>query len=259
MLHLAHHLARRTSLQNLTWADETPAVPARKAETSARRDQARESPMWAPSNKQQSLDRMEESSRTATRKLPRGRSPRKPPAGPAQTPRGPVETSNTSFGSASTASTTPEPLRKRMQAELQRRSYAPVRGKRAGSSLPPLSAALQTLKVQEASPPATDAQAYDFGEQQKVGLLPSIGQETPRVEAQLNSKLQGSPRLLGRGHSQPPNKPPPRGVGGVEAPKSARRPMPAAMAAAAVSLMPEVTDMRALLGDLDAKHAGSGT
>ena len=147
-----------------------------------------------------------------------------------------------------------------MQAEMQRRSYAPVRGKRPGSSLPPLSAALQTLKIQEASPPATDAQAYDFGEQQKVGLLPSVGQETPRVEAQLNSKSQGSPRLLGRGHSQPPNKPPPRGgVGGIEAPKSARRPMPAAMAAAAVSLMPEVTDMRALLGDLDAKHAGSGT
>ena len=77
----------------------------------------------------------------------------------------------------------------------------------------------------------------------------------------MRPEAQASPRLLGRGLSQPPRKPaaPTQGHK-AEAPKSARRPVPAAMAAAAaVSLMPEATDMRALLGDLDAKHAGSGT
>ena len=237
------------------------AREAREAQTQAGQAQApAQSPQaqWAPSKKQQSLERLDETSRAPLRK-PRGRSPRKPLQFPHLS--GPVETSITSFASASTASTTPEPLRKKLQAQAeQRRSYAPVRGKRAAASLPPLSLASPGgggLRMQAAPSAPTSARREDA--EQKSGPLPSVERESHLLNASDKARVAvtESPRLdHGRGQSQPPTKAvPPSNA----QPQSARRPVPAAMAAAAVSLLPEATDMRALLGDLNAKHAGSVT
>ncbi|CAE7281331.1 KIN12B [Symbiodinium necroappetens] len=237
------------------------AREAREAQTQAGQAQApAQSPQaqWAPSKKQQSLERLDETSRAPLRK-PRGRSPRKPLQFPHLS--GPVETSITSFASASTASTTPEPLRKKLHAQAeQRRSYAPVRGKRAAASLPPLSLASPGgggLRMQAAPSAPTSARREDA--EQKSGPLPSVERESHLLNASDKARVAvtESPRLdHGRGQSQPPTKAvPPSNA----QPQSARRPVPAAMAAAAVSLLPEATDMRALLGDPNAKHAGSVT
>lgn len=246
----------------LAWAEPKPKSRSEAREGQATQAQAAQAPgqsqaqaQWAPSKKQQSLERLEETSRApAALRKPRGQSPRKPLQFPQL--RGPVETSITSFASASTASTTPEPLRKRLHAQAeQRRSYAPVRGKRAAASLPPLS--LATTRMQAAPSGPTSVRREDA--EQKSGPLASVERESRLLNASDKTRVAvtESPRLdHGRGQSQPPTKavPPSNGQ-----PPSARRPVPAAMAAAAVSLLPEATDMRALLGDLNAKHAGSAT
>eukprot|EP00439_Symbiodinium_sp_Y106_P073213 s271_g13.t1 len=212
----------------LAWAEPKPKSRSEAREGQATQAQAAQAPgqsqaqaQWAPSKKQQSLERLEETSRApAALRKPRGQSPRKPLQFPQL--RGPVETSITSFASASTASTTPEPLRKRLHAQAeQRRSYAPVRGKRAAASLPPLS--LATTRMQAAPSGPTSVRREDA--EQKSGPLASVERESRLLNASDKTRVAvtESPRLdHGRGQSQPPTKavPPSNGQ-----PPSARRPV----------------------------------
>eukprot|EP00438_Fugacium_kawagutii_P018869 Skav221115 [mRNA] locus=scaffold233:226132:232369:- [translate_table: standard] len=250
-------------------AGSVPSAPTPSAPSKLRPDPTAE-PQKPPY-----ILRLEESARAFAR-VNREKRPNRKGQGPAsaRSHKGHIVQSGASIGSASTASTTPESVRKRLLAGSEAYSAQGGLERNGGLQLlPPLRAGGHGLDSHRRKLEAEAAGRHpDIPLLQDAIFLPALEEDWhPRQSHQSPKKAHGSPQLWSRPPKRAPE--PPRDAPNRSPPKLLRPPglAPGYLVKATFKLsrfqiflpsigglgMADAVDMRTILGELDAKHAES--